>query len=71
LVFAWVLFILVNAATVNPNVLLELISIYRDWQEGKVQQISTKQVCLSSRTTTSRRPVYKMKLNGKGMGWII
>ncbi|KAJ6915850.1 hypothetical protein NC652_018495 [Populus alba x Populus x berolinensis] len=30
-------------ATVNPNVLLELISIYRDWQEGKVQQISMKQ----------------------------
>ncbi|XP_034932959.1 uncharacterized protein [Populus alba] len=38
-----VLFIMVNAATVNPNVLLELISIYRDWQEGKVQQISIKQ----------------------------
>eukprot|EP00258_Populus_trichocarpa_P045171 XP_024461190.1 uncharacterized protein LOC7480173 isoform X2 [Populus trichocarpa] len=31
------------AATVNPNVLLELISIYRDWQDGKVQQISMKQ----------------------------
>ncbi|PNT26471.2 hypothetical protein POPTR_007G014000v4 [Populus trichocarpa] len=30
-------------ATVNPNVLLELISIYRDWQDGKVQQISMKQ----------------------------
>ncbi|KAJ6420210.1 hypothetical protein OIU84_030174 [Salix udensis] len=30
-------------ATVNPNVLLELFSVYRDWQEGKVQQISTKQ----------------------------
>jgi len=62
---------MVNAATVNPNVLLELISIYRDWQDGKVQQISMKQVCLSSRTTMSRRPVYKMKLNCKGVGWII
>uniref|UniRef100_A0A3N7EXI6 Uncharacterized protein n=1 Tax=Populus trichocarpa TaxID=3694 RepID=A0A3N7EXI6_POPTR len=30
-------------AAVNPNVLLELFSIYRDWLEAKVQQISKKQ----------------------------
>ncbi|XP_011014943.1 PREDICTED: uncharacterized protein LOC105118653 isoform X2 [Populus euphratica] len=36
-----------SAPAVNPNVLLELFSIYRDWLEVKVQQISKKQVCLS------------------------
>ncbi|KAL9356943.1 hypothetical protein Peur_050196 [Populus x canadensis] len=30
-------------AAVNPNVLLELFSIYRDWLEAKVQQIGKKQ----------------------------
>ncbi|XP_021274677.1 uncharacterized protein LOC110409601 [Herrania umbratica] len=30
-------------ATVNPKVLLELFSMYRDWQEEKVQKISKKQ----------------------------
>ncbi|KAI3411687.1 uncharacterized protein J3R85_017730 [Psidium guajava] len=29
--------------TVNPKVLLELFSMYRDWQEEKVQKISQKQ----------------------------
>ncbi|KAJ6919332.1 hypothetical protein NC651_013325 [Populus alba x Populus x berolinensis] len=32
-----------SAPAVNPNVLLELFSIYRDWLEAKVQQISKKQ----------------------------
>ena len=41
------LFLMLNVAAVNPNVLLELFSIYRDWLEAKVQQISKKQVCLS------------------------
>ncbi|KAJ1408809.1 hypothetical protein SESBI_23221 [Sesbania bispinosa] len=31
------------SATVNPKVLLELFSMYRDWQEGKVQEISKRQ----------------------------
>ncbi|XWS42157.1 hypothetical protein CRYUN_Cryun17cG0143900 [Craigia yunnanensis] len=30
-------------ATVNPKVLLELFSMYRDWQEEKAQKISKKQ----------------------------
>lgn len=30
--------------TINPNVLLELFSIYRDWQEKKTQMISNRQV---------------------------
>lgn len=32
-----------NSGTVNPNVLLELFSMYRDWQEEKAQKISKKQ----------------------------
>ncbi|KAM7524086.1 hypothetical protein LguiA_013988 [Lonicera macranthoides] len=32
-----------NSGTVNPNVLLELFSMYRDWQEEKAQKISAKQ----------------------------
>ncbi|OIV93588.1 hypothetical protein TanjilG_04820 [Lupinus angustifolius] len=31
------------SATVNPKVLLELFSMYRDWQEEKVQKISKRQ----------------------------
>ncbi|XP_031399476.1 uncharacterized protein LOC116209873 isoform X5 [Punica granatum] len=30
-------------STVNPKVLLELFSMYRDWQEDKAQKISKKQ----------------------------
>ncbi|KDP46715.1 hypothetical protein JCGZ_06503 [Jatropha curcas] len=30
-------------STVNPNVLLELFSMYREWQDEKAQQISKKQ----------------------------
>ncbi|KAK2990697.1 hypothetical protein RJ640_001797, partial [Escallonia rubra] len=33
-----------NSGTVNPTVLLELFSMYRDWQEEKTQKISTRQV---------------------------
>ncbi|KAF8406528.1 hypothetical protein HHK36_008616 [Tetracentron sinense] len=29
--------------SLNPNVLLELFSMYRDWQEGKAKKISKKQ----------------------------
>ncbi|CAK8539987.1 unnamed protein product [Lathyrus sativus] len=32
-----------SPATVNPKVLLELFSMYRDWQEERVQEISKKQ----------------------------
>ncbi|XP_011099815.1 uncharacterized protein LOC105178137 isoform X3 [Sesamum indicum] len=32
-----------TAGTVNPNVLLELFSMYRDWQEEKSQKISKRQ----------------------------
>ncbi|KAK2965794.1 hypothetical protein RJ640_001792, partial [Escallonia rubra] len=32
-----------NSGTVNPTVLLELFSMYRDWQEEKTQKISTRQ----------------------------
>ncbi|CAL0313278.1 unnamed protein product [Lupinus luteus] len=32
-----------SSATVNPKVLLELFSMYRDWQEEKVQKISKRQ----------------------------
>ncbi|KAI8541178.1 hypothetical protein RHMOL_Rhmol08G0041200 [Rhododendron molle] len=31
------------SGTVNPKVLLELFSVYRDWQDGKAQKISKKQ----------------------------
>lgn len=33
---------------VNPKEILELFLTYRDWQEGKAQEISRKQVCLFS-----------------------
>ncbi|KAI3451466.1 hypothetical protein Pfo_008131 [Paulownia fortunei] len=32
-----------TSGTVNPNVLLELFSMYRDWQEEKAQNISKRQ----------------------------
>ncbi|CAA0834167.1 Unknown protein [Striga hermonthica] len=32
-----------TSGVVNPNVLLELFSMYRDWQEEKAQKISKKQ----------------------------
>ncbi|KAK4416796.1 hypothetical protein Salat_2505100 [Sesamum alatum] len=32
-----------TASTVSPNVLLELFSMYRDWQEEKAQKISKRQ----------------------------
>ncbi|XP_051140208.1 uncharacterized protein LOC127257786 [Andrographis paniculata] len=32
-----------NTGTVNPNVLLELFSIFRDWQDEKAQNISKRQ----------------------------
>ena len=37
---------MVETATANPKVLLELFSMYRDWQEERVEEISKKQVCL-------------------------
>lgn len=30
---------------IDPKVLLELFSTYRNWQEDKVQKINKKQVC--------------------------
>ncbi|KAJ0039625.1 hypothetical protein Pint_28427 [Pistacia integerrima] len=42
LIFA-ILYSMVNEGTVNPKVLLELFSMYRDWQEEKAQQISKRQ----------------------------
>ncbi|KAJ6682192.1 hypothetical protein OIU74_020437 [Salix koriyanagi] len=44
-----VLFLMLSVATVNPDVLLELFSVYRDWQEAKVQQISKKQEDIESK----------------------
>lgn len=35
------------SGTVNPKVLLELFSMYRDWQEEKAKQISKRQVCIA------------------------
>ncbi|CAI9110909.1 OLC1v1011010C1 [Oldenlandia corymbosa var. corymbosa] len=32
-----------NSSTINPNVLLELFSMYRDWQERKARDISVRQ----------------------------
>nr|GMD49146.1 E3 ubiquitin-protein ligase BRE1-like [Ipomoea batatas] len=34
-----------NSGCVDPKVLLELFSTYRNWQEDKVQKINKKQVC--------------------------
>ncbi|KAA8547467.1 hypothetical protein F0562_003669 [Nyssa sinensis] len=34
---------MVEIGTVNPKVLLELFSMYREWQEAKAQKISEKQ----------------------------
>lgn len=39
------LFFMIETATVNPKVILELFSIYHDWQEKKAQEISIRQVC--------------------------
>ncbi|XP_061345655.1 uncharacterized protein LOC133291406 [Gastrolobium bilobum] len=36
-------------AIVNPNVLLELFSMYRDWQEQKAQEISKRQEEIENR----------------------
>ncbi|KAL0449757.1 UNVERIFIED_CONTAM: hypothetical protein Slati_1532100 [Sesamum latifolium] len=38
-----------TAGTVNPNVLLELFSMYRDWQEEKAQKISKRQEEIESK----------------------
>ncbi|XP_028241549.1 uncharacterized protein LOC114419926 isoform X1 [Glycine soja] len=37
------LFFTIESATVNPKVILELFSIYHDWQEKKTQEISIRQ----------------------------
>lgn len=48
--YSWVeLFIIYSLnfsilGTLNPNVLLELFSMYREWQEEKAKKISRKQV---------------------------
>ena len=34
---------------VNPKVLLELFSVYRDWQEAKAQKISKKQARIETK----------------------
>ena len=55
----YTLFSLIDIATVNPKVLVELFSMYRDWQEQKTQMISKKQVCrkknLSSQAVFSEK----------------
>ncbi|PNY12283.1 hypothetical protein L195_g008909 [Trifolium pratense] len=38
-----------TSATVNPRVLLELFSMYRDWQEERVQEISKNQEEIENR----------------------
>lgn len=40
------LFLFGSIGTLNPKVLLELFSLYRDWQEEKAKNISQKQVCI-------------------------
>lgn len=40
-------FLFNNIGTVNPKVLLELFSMYHDWQEEKAKQISKRQVCIA------------------------
>lgn len=37
-------FLIFVVGTLDPNVLLELFTIYRDWQEEKAQNISKRQV---------------------------
>ncbi|KAH1223994.1 hypothetical protein GmHk_11G031333 [Glycine max] len=37
------LFFMIETATVNPKVILELFSMYHDWQEKKAQEISKRQ----------------------------
>lgn len=44
-----ILFDMAETGTVNPKVLLELFSVYRDWQDGKAQKISKKQVRLETK----------------------
>lgn len=39
-------FLIFVVGTLDPNVLLELFTIYRDWQEEKAQNISKRQVDL-------------------------
>jgi hypothetical protein len=36
-----------SLGTLNPDVLLELFSIYREWQEKKAKEMSQKQVRFS------------------------
>jgi len=38
------LLVLVEAGTLDPKVILELFSMYRDWQEDKACKISRRQV---------------------------
>lgn len=47
LIYFHLYFLFNNIGTVNPKVLLELFSMYRDWQEEKAKQISKRQVCIA------------------------
>ncbi|XP_052196785.1 uncharacterized protein LOC127804095 [Diospyros lotus] len=42
-----------SSASVNPKVLLELFSMYRDWQEAKAQMISKKQEEIENKIETA------------------
>ncbi|URE01434.1 hypothetical protein MUK42_02081 [Musa troglodytarum] len=43
----------VGIGTLNPNVLLELFSMYREWQEEKAKKISRKQEEIESKIETA------------------
>lgn len=43
--------LMVNLGTVDPKVLLELFSTYRDYQEQKAQEITKNQVFLTRYTS--------------------
>ncbi|CAL9095000.1 unnamed protein product, partial [Musa textilis] len=42
-----------TSGTLNPNVLLELFSMYREWQEEKAKKISRKQEEIESKIETA------------------
>lgn len=47
--------------TVDPKVLLELFSMYRDWQENKVQQISKRQEELENKIEVADALAVKLR----------
>ncbi|XP_058098788.1 uncharacterized protein LOC131243436 isoform X1 [Magnolia sinica] len=50
------------SGTLNPNVLLELFSLYRDWQEEKAKRISQKQVSLHTVLISQKQDEIEIKI---------